>query len=49
MEALAVIHDWYVPPLVFLTFKELYYMIKPIHRGSTMTTGSSWRTGGCSA
>ena len=28
-----MLHDWYVPPLVFFTFKELYYMIKPIHQG----------------
>lgn len=26
-------HDWYVVPTVFLTFKELYFMIKPIHFG----------------
>ncbi len=32
-KALALVHDWYVPPLVFFTFKELYYMIKPIHQG----------------
>ena len=32
-KALALLHDWYVPPLVFLTYKELYYMIKPIHQG----------------
>jgi len=31
---LAYLHDWYVAPLVFFTFKELYYMIKPIHRGN---------------
>ncbi|MFN0157249.1 MAG: phosphatase PAP2 family protein [Bacteroidota bacterium] len=28
-----IVHDWYVPPAVFLSFKELYYMIKPIHGG----------------
>jgi membrane-associated phospholipid phosphatase len=27
------IHEWYVAPLVFLSFKELYYMIYPIHSG----------------
>jgi membrane-associated phospholipid phosphatase len=27
------VHDWYVAPAVFLSFKELYYMIKPIHSG----------------
>jgi membrane-associated phospholipid phosphatase len=27
------IHEWYVVPLVFLSFKELYYIIKPIHDG----------------
>jgi membrane-associated phospholipid phosphatase len=30
---LAVVHDWYVAPLVFFTFKELYFLIKPIHQG----------------
>lgn len=28
-----LIHDWYLPPMVFFSFKELYYMIKPIHFG----------------
>lgn len=27
------VHDWYVPLVVFFSFKELYYMIKPIHAG----------------
>ncbi len=27
------IHEWYVVPLVFFSFKELYYMIYPIHEG----------------
>jgi membrane-associated phospholipid phosphatase len=27
------IHDWHVAPTVFFTFKELYFMIKPIHGG----------------
>ncbi len=27
------IHEWYVAPLVFFSFKELYYMIYPIHNG----------------
>jgi hypothetical protein len=31
---LAFIHDWYVPPMVFFSFKELYFMIKPIHMGA---------------
>jgi membrane-associated phospholipid phosphatase len=30
---LAFVHDWYVPPMVFFSFKELYYMIRPIHLG----------------
>ena len=30
---LAIIHDWHVAPTVFFTFKELYYMIKPLHGG----------------
>ncbi len=25
-----IIHYWYIAPLIFLTFKELYFMIKPI-------------------
>jgi len=25
------VHNWYIVPLIFLTFKELYYMIKPMH------------------
>jgi membrane-associated phospholipid phosphatase len=32
-KVLAAIHDWYVPPAVFLSFKELYYMIRPLHLG----------------
>ncbi len=31
--ALVFLHDWYVPPMVFFSFKELYYMIRPIHFG----------------
>jgi len=34
LKILAYVHDWYVAPLVFFTFKELYFMIKPIHRGN---------------
>lgn len=34
LKSLAYIHDWYVAPLVFFTFKELYFMIKPIHQGN---------------
>jgi membrane-associated phospholipid phosphatase len=30
---LAFIQDWHVAPTVFFTFKELYFMIKPIHGG----------------
>ncbi|MBI4535433.1 MAG: hypothetical protein HY708_04085, partial [Ignavibacteriae bacterium] len=30
---LRYIHDWYVAPVTFLSFKELYFMIKPIHFG----------------
>jgi len=33
MKLLRYLHDWYVAPLVFFTFKELYFMIKPIHQG----------------
>jgi membrane-associated phospholipid phosphatase len=34
LKILAYVHDWYVAPLVFFTFKELYFMIKPIHQGN---------------
>ena len=27
------IHDWYVVPVTFFSFKELYFMIKPMHFG----------------
>ena len=27
------IHDWYVAPTVFFTFKEIYFMLSPIHQG----------------
>lgn len=30
---LRMIHEWYHAPVVFLSFKELYFMIKPIHSG----------------
>ena len=30
---LRYVHDWYVAPMVFISFKELYFMIKPIHFG----------------
>lgn len=30
---LRTFHDWYVAPMVFASFKELYFMIKPIHFG----------------
>jgi membrane-associated phospholipid phosphatase len=30
---LRVLHDWHVAPTVFFSFKELYFMIKPIHLG----------------
>ncbi len=30
---LRYVHDWYVAPTVFFSFKELYFMIKPIHLG----------------
>ena len=32
-KALRYIHDWYVAPTVLLSYKELYFMIKPIHMG----------------
>ena len=28
-----VIHDWYVAPTVFFSFKEIYFMLKPMHFG----------------
>lgn len=30
---LRYVHDWYVAPVTFFWFKELYFMIKPIHFG----------------
>ncbi|HTR98706.1 MAG TPA: phosphatase PAP2 family protein [Bacteroidota bacterium] len=30
---LAFVHDWHVAPTVFFTFKELYYIIRPLHGG----------------
>ncbi len=30
---LRYLHDWYVAPTVFLTFKEIYFMLGPIHGG----------------
>lgn len=30
---LRYVHDWYVAPMVFLTFKEIYFMLSPIHQG----------------
>ena len=30
---LRYVHDWYIAPAVFFSFKELYFMIKPIHFG----------------
>lgn len=30
---LAYLHDWYMAPAVFFLFKELYFMIKPLHFG----------------
>jgi membrane-associated phospholipid phosphatase len=32
-QPLRYLHDWYVAPMVFVSFKELYFMIKPIHFG----------------
>ncbi len=32
-KVLALIQDWHVAPTVFFSFKELYFMIKPIHLG----------------
>jgi len=28
-----IVHDWYVAPAVFFSFKELYFLIRPIHSG----------------
>lgn len=33
MKVIRVIHDWYVAPLVFISFKEIYFMLEPIHFG----------------
>jgi len=32
-KAVRFIHDWYIAPVAFFSFKELYFMIKPIHFG----------------
>ncbi len=32
-KVLRFLHDWYVVPVTFFSFKELYFMIKPIHFG----------------
>ena len=32
-KVLRYVHDWYVAPMVFVSFKELYFMIKPLHFG----------------
>lgn len=34
LRAVRILHDWYIAPAVFLTFKQLYYLIKPIHLGA---------------
>jgi membrane-associated phospholipid phosphatase len=31
IRALRYLHDWYIAPGVFLSFKELYFMIHPLH------------------
>ncbi len=33
LKLLEYIHDWYAAPLVFLTYKELYFIISPLHAG----------------
>ncbi len=33
---LAFVHDWYPAPLVFFTFKELYFIIRPMHHYQDM-------------
>jgi membrane-associated phospholipid phosphatase len=35
---LAFAHDWYVAPMVFFSFKEIYYMVRPIHLGRDYDT-----------
>jgi membrane-associated phospholipid phosphatase len=30
---LRYVHDWYAAPTVFFTFKEIYFMLGPIHQG----------------
>jgi len=31
--ALRFLHEWYIAPTVFFTFKEIYFMLSPIHQG----------------
>ena len=33
-KVIRIVHDWYIAPAIFLTFKQLYYLIKPIHLGA---------------
>jgi membrane-associated phospholipid phosphatase len=46
---LALVHDWHVAPTVFFTFKELYFMIKPMHLGrdydSVLIAADRWLFG----
>jgi len=43
------VHDWYVAAIVFLSFKELYFMIKPMHGGrdydDVLTAIDQWMFG----
>ncbi|HTO93404.1 MAG TPA: phosphatase PAP2 family protein [Bacteroidota bacterium] len=46
---LAVVHDWHVAPTVFFTFKELYFIIRPLHGGrdydSVLIAADRWMFG----
>jgi len=46
---LAIVHDWHVAPTVFFTFKELYFIIRPLHGGrdydSVLIAADRWLFG----
>ena len=47
---LGVVHDWHVAPTVFFTFKELYFIIQPLHGGrdydDVLIAADRWLFGG---
>jgi len=47
---LGAVHDWHIAPTVFFTFKELYFIIKPLHGGrdydDVLIAADRWLFGG---